>query len=282
MRGRLQQELAADGQTEARDPLRVDVRASLEEADRGPQVGLTVPAKRVEVAVAVALAAPVEQQHAVAVAHEEPGAGDRAARPAREDDHRRTVARRDVPGGEVEPVGCRERHALVRTPEVRRRHRAPDPVSCDDRDTEREHDEEPDGDHTECNERSPDVPAQRGLVAPAAPPQRDDADAEQPRAGQPGEHRSGVGSLDDPGDYREGADEGSDGGSCSGAQSRIDRGHHAHDRQRHQARDDVIAGTRTRLGMDERVVDDGHGDDGQSEPHEPLLAAAHGCFPYGG
>ena len=84
LRGGLEQHLAADGEPEAADALRVHVRAAGEEVDRGLQVGVAAPAVGVEVAVALAFAAPIEQQHAVSVPREQPGVGERAAAPGGE------------------------------------------------------------------------------------------------------------------------------------------------------------------------------------------------------
>ena len=65
--GRLDHHLAADREADAADPLRIDVRAALQERDRGVDVALALPAEEVGVALALALTATVEEQDAVAV-----------------------------------------------------------------------------------------------------------------------------------------------------------------------------------------------------------------------
>ncbi len=100
VRGGLEQQLAADGEAEAADARRIDVRAGGAGRRGGAQVAFARPAEGVVVALARALAAAVEQEHAVAVADEHPRVRYRL-RAAREGDDRRAVARRDVPG--VEP-----------------------------------------------------------------------------------------------------------------------------------------------------------------------------------
>ena len=70
---------------------------------RGAQVALAGPAEGVVVALARALAAAVEQEHAVAVADEHPRVRHRL-RAARERDDGGAVARRDVPGAQPQSV----------------------------------------------------------------------------------------------------------------------------------------------------------------------------------
>jgi hypothetical protein len=65
--GGLEQHLAADRQAEAADPPAVDVGAPLEEVDPGTNVLVEVPSEAVGVSLTAALAAPVVEQHAVAV-----------------------------------------------------------------------------------------------------------------------------------------------------------------------------------------------------------------------
>ena len=113
----LEHQLAADGEAEAADPARVDVRPRLQELDRGEDVLVAAPAEQVAVAFALALAAAVEEQDAVAVAHEHPGVRLRAAA-AGEGDHGRAVLRGHVPALELEAVARPERDVLVRGAEV--------------------------------------------------------------------------------------------------------------------------------------------------------------------
>ena len=117
LRGRLDHHLAADREADAADPLRIDVRAALQERDRGVDVALALPAEEVGVALALALASTVEEQDAVAVPCQQLRTLLRGC-PAGEGDHRCPVARRDVPAAEPQSVARRELHLLVRGAEV--------------------------------------------------------------------------------------------------------------------------------------------------------------------
>ena len=98
--------------SEPADAAGMDVRPALEEGERSLQVPVAGPAERVGIAFALALAPAVEEENAVAVAGEHPGMWLRALA-AGEGDHGCTVARGDVPAGEVESVAGRERDFLV-------------------------------------------------------------------------------------------------------------------------------------------------------------------------
>ena len=111
--GGLEHHLAADGEADAADPVRIDVGPALEVLDRGVDVLAAAPAPGVRLTFALALAAAVEQQHPVAVPGEHARLPLRAAA-AGEGDHGRAVLRRDVPALELEPVGGRELHVLER------------------------------------------------------------------------------------------------------------------------------------------------------------------------
>ena len=67
---RADEHLAADREPEAADPPGIDVGAAAQKSRGGEKVSLSVPAERVRVALAHALAATVEEQDAVAVADE--------------------------------------------------------------------------------------------------------------------------------------------------------------------------------------------------------------------
>ena len=84
-------------------------------------VGVHAPAEPVRVALALSFAAPVEEEYAVAVAHEHSRVGLRPGS-AREGDHCGTVLRRDVPPAELEPVGGGDGHILMRGAEICSRH----------------------------------------------------------------------------------------------------------------------------------------------------------------
>ena len=119
----LDHHLAADREADAADPLRVDVGAALQERDGGVDVPLALPAEQVRIALALALASAVEEQHAVAVVGEHLRPLLRG-RPAGERDHGRAVLRLDVPALEPEPVARRELDVLVRRAEIGGRARA--------------------------------------------------------------------------------------------------------------------------------------------------------------
>jgi hypothetical protein len=99
VRCRLQQELTAYRAPEAADAVGVHVGSMAEVGHGGAQVRLAVPAVEVDVAFARPLPAPVEQEHAVAVASEQPCLRDGSA-PAGERDDCRAIAARDVPSRE--------------------------------------------------------------------------------------------------------------------------------------------------------------------------------------
>ena len=118
---RLEHHLAADGEADAADAVRVDVGTLLQVGDRGLDVAVAAPAEGVRVPVAAALAAAVEEQHAVAVRGQHPGLLLRAVA-AGEGDDGGAVARRDVPALELQPVARGEAHVLVGDAEAVGRH----------------------------------------------------------------------------------------------------------------------------------------------------------------
>ena len=99
LRGRHDQDLAADGEAEPADPVVVHVGARLEVLGAGDQVAVARPADRV--AFARALTARVQEQDAVAVPDQHPGLG--GAGRAGEEDHRGAVL-----GGDVRAVSSTE------------------------------------------------------------------------------------------------------------------------------------------------------------------------------
>src|SRR5262245_61707463 len=72
LRRLLDHHLAADGEPEPADPPVRDVGPCLQVVDRRRDVAVALPAEQVRVTFALALAAPVEEEHAVAVAREQP------------------------------------------------------------------------------------------------------------------------------------------------------------------------------------------------------------------
>ena len=117
--------------------LRSTSGAALQEGDGGVQVLLRSPAEDVRVALALTLAATVEEQDAIAVADEHPRRLLRI-RPARCRDHGSTVPGRHVPAMQRQPVAGPERHLLVGGAEPGRRHRGARRVREDIRQRERE------------------------------------------------------------------------------------------------------------------------------------------------
>src|SRR5262249_8326766 len=79
------QHLAADREADAADAPRVDVGAALEVGNGSVDVASAMPAEGVRIALALALAATVEEQDAVAVAGQELRAGLRAGAPGERD-----------------------------------------------------------------------------------------------------------------------------------------------------------------------------------------------------
>ena len=73
VRGCVDEHLAADRESDSAKPLWVDIRAAAEIGRCRMEVAVAHPAEAVRIAFASALAAPVEEQDAVAVADEHPG-----------------------------------------------------------------------------------------------------------------------------------------------------------------------------------------------------------------
>ena len=100
--GRLDHHLAAHREPDAPDPIRVDVGPAPEIVDGGVHVPLALPAEDVRVALALALAAAVEEEDAVPVADEHPRLPLCTPPPWKGDD-RRAVLRGHVPALELRP-----------------------------------------------------------------------------------------------------------------------------------------------------------------------------------
>ena len=95
-RGGFEHHLAADGEADAADPISLDIRAALQEADGGLDVLVPCPAPGIGVAFALAFATAVEQQNAVTVSREH-ARGFLCALAAREGDDSGAVLRGHVP-----------------------------------------------------------------------------------------------------------------------------------------------------------------------------------------
>jgi hypothetical protein len=105
----------ADGEAEAADALRIDVVPPRDVAERGIEVATFDRAPGEGVAVALAVRAPVEEEHAVAMARQHARLGQEllAVRPpSMPQDDGRAAARRVIPAADSEPVGGRERNVL--------------------------------------------------------------------------------------------------------------------------------------------------------------------------
>ena len=135
--GRFEHLLAADREADPADTPLAHVGPALQPGDRGVEVPGRAPAECVRGALALLVAAHVQQQDAVPMADEHPRMVE-LADPRRERDHCRPVARRDIPGREIEPVGGRHGDRLVRRSEVRRPDVGAGPVGRVERDALRE------------------------------------------------------------------------------------------------------------------------------------------------
>ena len=186
LRGGTEQDLAADRRAEAADPIRVDIRSSLEILSSCDQVSVAGPAN--EVALASALSSRIEEEHSVPVTPKY--ARLLHGRRSGKDHDRGAVPGRDVRGGELEPVACLDGHGFVRDADLRRCSGAADVrVAVGERD--RGDDEEREHDRSQCAKNRRQRPAE---IAPAA------ASAGAP--GLPERHRCAE-QQDGPGDDRE-------------------------------------------------------------------------------
>ena len=153
----------------------------LQVRDGGLDVLVAAPAPGVGPALAAALAAAVEEQHAVAVAGEHARLALRAVA-AREGDDRGAVARGDVPALELEPVAGRELHVLVSDAEVVLRHDGSRGV--DGHVAKPDHGDEGDGDESGgAEQRTARVAPPEAAVGATGPPQRHGTEADQEETG---------------------------------------------------------------------------------------------------
>ena len=272
--GRVEHQLAPDGEPEAADPPGVDIRPALQELDRGLDVLLALPAEPVRVAFALARAAPVEQQHPVAVPDEHPRLRLRAVA-AGERDHRGTVPRRHVPALELEAVARGERHPLEVGAQLGLRHDGAPQVRVEVAPAQRRDDEQGDDGARGAEQRSAQVTPRVAVVLAAGPPQRHGAEPEQREPGgdreQPGVVVAGRADLDrvahglDAGDDAEHAGDERERPAAAAAQARVRPSRERERRKRHQAADEVIADAGARLRLQEVVVEHVQRDDGDGE-----------------
>ena len=154
VRGRLEQQLAADRQAEAGDPSALDVGTAREEVQRR-DAGRPRRSSRIGSARPRSLPSP--RRSSVSTPYpcvcQQSRMSKRRGRTTGEDDHGRAVARRRVRGGERQAVGGAQRHVL---PERRGDGRAR-LVGGDDRQADRQHDEER-GERGGDGEREPPCP----------------------------------------------------------------------------------------------------------------------------
>src|SRR5215211_1318161 len=261
--GGLDHHLSADGEADAADPAGIDVGAALQELDGRVDVALTLPAEQIRVALALALAAPVEEQDSVAVVGQDlrPLLGGRAAG---EGDDGRAVLRLDVPPLQRQAVARLELDVLVGSAQIRGRDvRAPD-VGDDVRDGERERN---DGNHDERAARHQQparVPPPERVVRPPGLPQGNGADADQDEGGRSSQQRAVVvargadlARVVEALDAQEQAEEGKqerEGGADAGAQARVGPRRPEQERGRDQAAREVVGRGGAGIRLQERVV----------------------------
>jgi hypothetical protein len=195
-RGGLHERLGPGREADAADAPAADIRPALQELDCRVDVRLPRPVESLRVAVALAAAPRVVEEHAVAVLGEErrllPRALAVATRPVHEHD------RSAVPRGRVPPAN----RQAVRRPEgdvlVRDRERAVDRLARRprhvDRAAQREQDEKAEGEQADRHQRAPADPAREGPSL-ARPPGDCDREADQEQAAEQGEHTGEVAAL---------------------------------------------------------------------------------------
>ena len=165
LRSRFDHHLAADGEADPADPVGVDIGPTLQEGNGRVDVSLALPAEEIRVALALALAATVEHQDAVAVPREHLRPLLRGGA-AGEGDHRRAVPRRDVPALQAQAVAGRELDVLVRRAEVGGRHLRAGDMRHDVGDRHREEDQERSHQRA-CGEEQPaEIPPPAAVVSP--------------------------------------------------------------------------------------------------------------------
>jgi hypothetical protein len=260
----------------------------VQEGDRRLDVPVAVPAERVRIAVAVALAAPVEQQHAVAVAHQHPGL-PLGALAARERDHRRVVPRGHVPPVELKPVVGLERDLLEVRSQLWLRHDRAADVGVPIGGNEREHDDDADDQTRDADQGPAQVAPRHPVVQAPGSPERHHAHREQHQAGGDGEQPGVVVARgadlagEVPGLGRcaqsEHTEQECHHGTPPGTQPRVRDGRERQHGERHEATHEVIGHRRSRLRLEERVVDDVQGDQADRNHHGRLLAPAAGVCP---
>ena len=283
LRGRLDQDLAADGEAEPADPVVVHVGAGLEVLGAGEQVAVARPADGV--AFARALAARVQEQDAVAVPDQHPGLG--GAGRAGEEDHRGAVLGGDVRARQLDRVARRDGDLLVRDAEVGLDDAAPG-VRVRVGEADRE-DDEPEGRERQCRrdgerQSAAEVGARSGSVRAPRPPQdgepgdhQDDAGEDRQRAGRVVVARRLA--LREPVRARdaerdpEGAEGQCEPASHPGADARVEDGDGGEEADRDESAREVVERRGAGLGLEVVVVGDVQPDRAERERHNPSLGA---------
>src|SRR5439155_12161685 len=174
--GGLEEGLAADGEADAADSVAVDVGAVLQERNGRIHVFVGCPAEGVRVAVAVAFAAAVEEQDAVAVASEHPRlllcAGSAGCC-----DHCGVILGGDVPASECQAVAGREAHVLMCGAQLGGRDGGARGVREDVGERQWEEDDVAANDGGGCQQETPWVAAVEAVVAPSRRPESCGPDA---------------------------------------------------------------------------------------------------------
>jgi hypothetical protein len=278
--GCLEHHLTADGEADGADPGPAHVRTPTEPRHRRVDVGLSAPAEHVRVAVAPVVAAGVDEEHAVAVADEHPRLGH-GALARRVGDHRRAVAGRDVPGGQIDTILRPDRDPLVGATEIDRHDRLARSMRGDDRDRDRRHDEVRADHDPERKGGAAEIAVPPSLAR--APEQCDgqSAEAEPERKEQePGpvlparSDAAGVRDRERGPFQRQHAQHAGDDGPGSRSQPGVGECRRREDRERGHHPGQVIPDPGARLGRDGRVDHDVEGDERDRAPDEQHLGTS--------
>ncbi len=235
--------------------------------------------RSVRVAVALPLAAPVEQEHAVALADQQPR---RLLRPlaAGEGDHRRTVLGGNEPAVEAQPVARGEGDILVWGAQLRGRHVGAPRVGDDVRLAEREHHERKRHEERKRQSHAPRVAPDDAPTLPR-PPECHEANAGEQRTGrdhqEPREVVAGravlagvVAGLAGAHHDHEDPDVDRQDPAKARAEPRIAPGERHEQRNLYEPAPQVVASRNARLRLEEVVVHHVERADAQRDPGKPV------------
>ena len=158
MRRRLEEHLGSRREAEPADRSTVDVGPTGEVVDRCRDIGLPRPAHALRAAAALAAAALVVEENAVAVPvqHQRVAPNTVAVAAGSVHEHDRgAVPGREVPASERDAVARSQRHVLVRTGKWPRVDGVAWLLGQPDRAADRDDDEEQEHGHGECGQRRP-------------------------------------------------------------------------------------------------------------------------------